>query len=162
MMFEVIQRGEVMSKRLKLVCFAFLALVTISGCERKPTHDEVRVAKAAAKPFAVQEIRFGNGGDKPDPQTTKAPIRVTITTTGKAAAGAQLNAKLFNLKQGRAVGEQSRQLKEENAKVEFVFSNANGFEPGRYLLELMLNGKLLGHRELDVFDSPEAPSPDRS
>lgn len=139
-------------------------LVAISACQRD-LPEEVATPKPvvvapASQPLTVQDVQIGANPIEAQPLTTDKPIQISISIKGSVLKASQLKAKLFNLRQGQVVGEQMRRIGDMSApsKIDFNFENPKGWEPGRYLLELTLDGKLLKHQELDVFQPQDETS----
>lgn len=127
----------------------------IAGCERQQALPEADAATAqaagAAEPFGISEISVSDGsGDSPEPTNVDDPIVVIVRSTGRTQ-GADLEIKLFALANGAVAASRTLRLDgTSGAEQSVAFENAEPWEPGRYLVEVTLDGKLAGHRELDV------------
>jgi hypothetical protein len=116
---------------------------------------------AAAAPFAIQEVRLGVGVEagpraRLTPLTTRDPVTAVLVTTG-SPNGVQLAARLLCLMTGKDVGPIAMRLDGKAAVTPVVlrFPAAADQVPGRYTLEIRLNGKLAAKRYFDV--APATP-----
>ena len=110
-------------------------------------------------PLTIDEIRIGPSSDPSkmlQQQTSDAPIVVAIKAHG-ASPGANFQVSLFNLKNGAKAGDLVRHVTTRKPTTTiFRFDNASGWTSGRYLVEVRLDGKLVGQRDVDV---PEMVKP---
>lgn len=110
-------------------------------------------SKKQEKALEITEILVGPTSDPTSflPMTPKDSINITIRTTGQAA-DAELLTKVFALANGATVGIKSVRLDNSSAGEQLIrLQNDAPWEPGRYLVEVTLNGKLSGHRELEIY-----------
>ena len=112
--------------------------------------------QAAAAPLQIAAIHVGPGAKDapPAPQTAQQPVRVQIDTRG-SSAGAQLQVKLIELKSGRQVGLVERRIVAAGPLATQLKLDppSTRWNPGRYLIEISLDGKLAEQRDFDIFEA---------
>lgn len=148
-------------RNLIFVLIACLALA-LPACQPETPAEtpETSGARQQAESLAITEIIIA--GPTPDPaafrpMTPDDPIQVTLRTTGRTE-GADLLVKVFALANGTAVGNEAIRLDADSEPEQSIrFERETPWDPGRYLIEVTLDGKLAGHQELDIH--PEAPAP---
>lgn len=145
-----------MKTLVSILALAAGSLLLISACQQRK--DETSVSQAeAAGPLQVTgvEIRATKTDDVlPQPQTTKMPVVLEIKTRG-SSSGSQIEAKLINLKTGQQAGLiEQRIVTDGPSSTRLTFKNPAGWNEGRYLVEIKLDGKLVEQRDFDIFDPP--------
>lgn len=135
-------------KAKRMVCWMLLpALLSLGACQR---HAQEQTSATAAEPLHVVEVRIGAMRDgRPVPQTSDAPILASITLRG-TAHGQVLKARLLDLRDGRQAGLVERAMTRSDQVQSLRFDNAAGWPPGRYMLEVTLDGKLASQQDVDV------------
>jgi len=129
------------------VAAILLACVLSVACQKKEPEQK---SASPVSPLSVVEVRLGaaeNGMLKP--QTADAPILASVKLQG-AARGQMLRAKLLDLRDGQQVGVDERSITQSAQVQSFRFENAQGWKPGRYMLEVTLDGKLASQQDVDV------------
>jgi hypothetical protein len=156
---------SILAARNRLAILSAVILVTFSACQQNSPGDKnlatdknPMVSRSAARPLVVDEIRVGasSGGTSAAmrPQTPKDPINVVVKTTG-ASQGTFLEVNVFDLKNGQVVANETRQLKVSTPTVtDLLLKREAGWSPGRHLVEVKIDGKLVGQRDIDVVDMP--------
>lgn len=132
----------------RMVCWMVLpALLGLGACQRQaPERNPAEVAE----PLHIVEVRIGAMRDgRPVPQTSDAPILVNVALRG-TAQGQVLKARLLDLRDGRQVGLVERAMTRSDQVQSLRFDNAAGWPPGRYMLEVTLDGKLASQQDVDV------------
>ncbi|MEL4891646.1 hypothetical protein PQU63_04070 [Xanthomonas protegens] len=125
------------------------AMLSLGACQRQAPEQN---PATAAQPLHVVEVRIGTMRDgRPVPQTSDAPIPVNVALRG-AAQGQILKARLLDLRNGRQVGLVERAMTRSDQVQSLRFDNAAGWPPGRYMLEVTLDGKLASQQDVDVMD----------
>ncbi|MDV0439770.1 hypothetical protein [Xanthomonas sacchari] len=125
------------------------ALVCLGACQRQAPE---RNSGEVAEPLHVVEVRIGAMRDgRPVPQTSDAPILATVALRG-TAQGHVLKARLLDLRDGRQVGLVERAMTRSDQVQSLRFDNAAGWQPGRYMLEVTLDGKLASQQDVDVME----------
>ncbi|MDR1076072.1 MAG: hypothetical protein LBL59_07200 [Xanthomonadaceae bacterium] len=152
------------SRSWELMLMAFILFsVSVTACKQKTTGTEEAgantVVDARTGSLVVEGI-FVSHGDSGDelsgqhPATIRDPIHVRIGTAGKPD-GSELNVKLFELASGKTVGEQGKHIEADTPMVtEWTFEPGQEWDPGSYLIEVTLNGEVMGHRELEIHPGP--------
>lgn len=101
-----------------VILFVLSACQQIAPGDKNSSADKNPTAAAAASPLVVDEIRVGapiEGASAMKPQTSKDPISVTVKISG-ASSGTSLEVKVFDLKNGQVVANETRQLKYRNLR----------------------------------------------
>ncbi|MCW0378057.1 hypothetical protein NB697_000903 [Xanthomonas sacchari] len=134
----------------RMVCWMLLpAMLSLGACQRQAPEQN---PATAAQPLHVVEVRIGAMRDgRPVPQTSDAPILVNVALRG-AAHGQVLKARLLDLRDGRQVGLVERAMTRSDQLQSLRFDNAAGWPPGRYMLEVTLDGKLASQQDVDVME----------
>ncbi|MFQ6310355.1 hypothetical protein [Lysobacter capsici] len=134
-------------------------VVALLGCQQKT--EPATAAGAAAEPVAVSEIRVGASADAPRPQSPDQPIVVHLKLKGgdrAMNAPTKLEARLIELRSGAAAGFLVKQFSGVvPPETEFSFESAKSWAEGRYAVEIKLDGKLIGQRDIDVIQAGAAP-----
>lgn len=145
-----------MNKPKGVVVAAILLMCSLSvACQKKQPEEK---SASPVSPLSVVEVRLGtaeNGMLKP--QTADAPILASIKLQG-AARGQVLRAKLLDLRDGQQVGVDERPIAQSEQVQSFRFENAQGWKPGRYMLEVTLDGKLASQQDVDVMGAETSPA----
>lgn len=77
-------------------------------------------------------------------------IYASVATEGTAAAPATLKAR-WTYQDGQVVDESTQRIAPAgNARTEFHISKPDGWPPGKYKLEVLLNGSSAGTRDIEV------------
>lgn len=148
---------------------ALAALLVVAGCKRSettapapapaPTSPPATAAPpptAAPAPLSVTDIALGKsiGGDKSiaEPTTEFAPedtFYVSVKTTGSAPK-ATLTAR-WTYEDGQNVAESTEEIAPTGpATTEFHVSKPDGWPEGGYKVEVLVDGKSAGTKELTV------------
>jgi hypothetical protein len=139
-----LQRESSMKKstveRACLVATALAVLVVLAAC-----HGAGAPSAAAAGPFGFTEIRIGASADvgaqaRPQLVATTDPVIVTMITRGQPK-DAELKARLISLGTGQEVDQKLHLSPATTSPVILRFDADANRKPGRYLLELQLDGK---------------------
>lgn len=139
-----------MMKAKRMGCWMLLpAMLSLGACQRQaPEQNQA----TAAQPLRVVEVRIGAMRDgRPVPQTSDAPILANVALRG-AAQGEVLKARLLDLRDGRQVGLVEHAMTRSDQIQSLRFDNAAGWPPGRYMLEVTLDGKLASQQDVDVME----------
>lgn len=152
----MIEIKKLSSALLIVVSFAALGTSCRQATPEAKTSASANAANEAT-PLVVEEIRVGQTASTtgvPEPLTPKDPILLVVKTSG-ASKGAELEAKLFDIGNGRQVGLQTAQITAQEPKTtELTFTNDDAWSSGRYMVEVKLDGQLVGQRDFDVIDIP--------
>jgi len=148
-----------------VVSLASALALPLAACKRESTAPPVPTTPPAnapapapaPAPLTVGTISTGKaiGADKKvsDPASSFAPtdtLYVSIETTGAAAAPRTLAAR-WTYGDGQVVKEDSQSIQPSGpATHEFHVANAGGWSPGKYKVEITLDGQPAGERELEV------------
>lgn len=143
---------------------ASLVLLT-SACQKSGTEESLAVSEASlpreqAEPLKVREIIVGPQMTSalPPPMGPNDPIEVLLRTTGTASA-ADLSVTLISLADGSVAASQSIQINANAPREQTIrFERDLPWNTGRHLIEVMLDGALAAHQELDIY-SEEAVLP---
>jgi len=123
-----------------LKTLAIAVLVALTGCSRGPlTVETIQIGRSLNSDNSVANhtTRFG-------PKDTM--YAAVITTDG--GQGTLTARWMFG---GRMVSEQTKDVSyNERAATEFHFSAADGFPPGAYSVEILLDGRPVGTRTMRV------------
>lgn len=147
-----------MTGRIVAISLSMTLCVAISACDGS-RQGASQAPPSAEAPLSITEVRFIGLGDSADgyrnPQYADRPVRVQIRSKGQGK-GEVLHAKLIELANGTPVGlrEHAWRAHDETAVMEFE-SESGMLTPGRYLLELTMQGKLVSHHNIDVFPSEQ-------
>ena len=150
--------------RLYLLVILGGAVGTV-GCKKEAppppetgSADTAAVAPAPATPeaFAISEVTLGKAIDADkrvaSPSTTFGPkdtIYASVATTGSASSKT-LTAK-WTFQDGQTVHEESRDLNlTGDGTTAFQISKPDGFPPGRYKVEISLDGSVVQSKEFEV------------
>lgn len=135
---------------------ALTGLLTMSACQQRGDEASAPGGESATL-LQVTEVRIlATEADKalPQPQTTKMPVVLEIRTRG--SSGGLIEAKLINLKTGQQVGLIDRRIAVGSpGSTRLTFKNPSGWNAGRYLIEIKLDGRLVEQRDFDIFDPPQ-------
>lgn len=139
--------------------------LALAGCNQNAEEAPRTPAEVPATeqvPTVVEEIIVGNGDDSsstpPAPLTPKDDIDVVLRTNVPSKGG-NLEVALFDIGNGRQVGVQKERIAPDHAGTsKLTFKSKDGWAPGRYMLEIKIDGKLAGQRDFDVIDLPPSPS----
>ncbi|MDR6672915.1 hypothetical protein [Xanthomonas sp. 1678] len=132
-----------------------LAGALSAACQKKEPESK---SASTVSPLSVVEVRLGTAENgMPKPQTADAPILADVKLQG-AARGQVLRAKLLDLRDGQQVGVAERSIDESAHVQSFRFENAQGWKPGRYMLEVTLDGKLASQQDVDVVGAETSPA----
>lgn len=138
--------------RFGYVVGAVVLAAALCGC--KPDAPSARVAPEPE--FRVAEVRVVTGAEKAGPagpQSADKPVVVRIRTAGRSN-GQTLQARLVELSTGVEMGLLSQGPKPGEAATALSFTPpSGGWTPGRYLLEITLDGKLVSQQDIDIFPS---------
>jgi hypothetical protein len=140
-----------------LLVFAMAFLVASAGCQR----NAAPAAAVPAVPFGFKEIRIGATADvgaQAHPQflTVRDPVIVTMITKGQPK-DVELAARLIALGTAQEVDQKLQLSPATSSPIVMRFDPSPKRTPGRYLLELKLDGKLAEHRNVDI--GPGSPPP---
>lgn len=142
-----------------MFCVLAALLLLLPACQRNAPVQTTKAAAAKSdKPLAVVDIQAGKSialvtaaSPPQTPNLMSDPIIVAIHTEG-TTAGADLAVKLFSLDRGVIAGMQTNHLNAASEPVQtFIFKPTPKWTPGRYLVEVTLDKKLAGHREVEIF-----------
>lgn len=133
----------------------FIVLFMTAACQpTTPAHISAE-AKQQDKALEIVEVLIGPASDSASlrPITLNDSIYVTVHTTGKSA-NAKMLVQVFALANGVVVGAKTIKLDtSSNSRQSFRFHNDSPWEPGRYLVEVTLDGKLASQSELEIYAS---------
>lgn len=123
---------------------------------QEPAAQPATATEAAAEPIAVAAVELGNavGEDKKvtTPATEFAPgdtIYASVSTTG-SSPHAVLQA-IWTHEEGQAVNRSVQAIRTEGpATTSFHVSKEDGWPPGHYQVEILLNDQPVGTREFTV------------
>lgn len=147
------------NQTLALVALAIAITIAASGCQpdgQQQTTPVVEATSQAASPLEVDEINVGpssgDDGTIGQSQTPTTPIFVAVKTLGMTQ-GADLQVKLFDLTNGQQAVIQTKRIKTDTpTTTEIILKRDQAWDPGRYLVEVTLDGKLVGQRDIDVVE----------
>lgn len=157
-----------MGKLYKLMVLVLAASVMSAAAGCRQNADDANIAQSASAdaqaPTVVEEIVIGNRDDSAStptaPLTPKDDIYV-ILKTNVPSKGGNLEVVLFDIGNGKRVGIRTETISPDHPGTsKLTFRSNDGWAPGRYLLEIKIDGKLAGRRDFDVIDLPPSPSPD--
>ncbi|WP_024889983.1 hypothetical protein [Luteimonas huabeiensis] len=150
------------AQRLATALLSAGLLVLATAC-RPASTDEATSSPQAAEPLRVAEIIAGPPGAaaSPRPATPTDPVEIVLRTAGHAAAGSALEVKLIALADGQTVGAETVRLEAGGSEEHIVrFEREAPWTPGRYLVEVTLDGNLAGHQELEIHPAELATGPE--
>jgi hypothetical protein len=134
--------------------------ICASGCSPKQPDSKVSSSSQAA-PIAITQINVGQSAEASQaaysPLTPESPVVVSLVMAGTPKNN-KIEGKLFSLSDGKLQGSQALVL-EPVAKLptELVFKSPAKWDVGRYLVEVYLDGKMVGQKELEIVDLPASP-----
>jgi len=136
-------------------------VLVLASCQQSTSTSSppAKSSTAAGQPLQVDEITVAAQGDDSAPSaglpTGGEPIQISIKTRGDAKTAA-LVAKLISLKDGSVVATVERTLEVSGpATTQLIFKQDKPLEAGRYLIEITVDGRLVGQRDMDVEPTPE-------
>lgn len=106
--------------------------------------------------FVIQEVKVGaaDAGSVEPKQALmqNKPIRVEIRSVpSNSPKMARVDVKLIELKTGLVAGTATSQLSGSGESAAVELKSSNEWLPGRYLIEVRIDGKLSASRDIDVF-----------
>lgn len=139
---------------------ASVALVVLAACSE--TERKAADAPIATAP-SLRELSLGDPSQL-GPQYADRPVIANVLLE-RPTPGSRLTGRLLELRSGRTVASASIELgKEPAAEYPLELRASMDWVPGRYLVELDLDGKMIGQRDIDIVERPKngaAPSPGR-
>jgi hypothetical protein len=150
------------AQRIALLLAVGFAITTVACQQEAQQADEPATAAVEAVPVVVQEVLIGAGKDDPSgvPKalTPKDDVQLSLKTNASSKS-ATLEVKLFEIGAGRLVEQRNATIPPNNLQpVALVFKSETGWNPGRYMFEIKLDGKLIEQRDFDIHD-PESADP---
>lgn len=154
-------------RTLSLLASSIALCMSLAACEQQSTNQTTTASatvRTPSTPFKIENILIGKavevGQTPPKPQTPDDPIEVSVASVG-TIQGAALMAKLIALKNGEQAAISTQSLTTDGpTTTAIVFKPDPVWEAGRYLVEVTVDGKLAGQRDVDVFEMPsEETSP---
>lgn len=150
------------AQRLALLFASGMAITTVACQQEAQKVGEPARATAEAVPVVVQEVLIGAGKDDPSgipkPLTPKDDLQLSLKTNASSKS-ATVEVKLFEIGAGRLVEQRNATIPPNNLQpVTLVFKSETGWNPGRYMFEIKLDGKLIGQRDFDIHE-PESADP---
>jgi len=134
-----------------------LAMFLLAGCQQQHS---AAPTTAKVEPIKVEQMLLGPeaAGGALTPPTTDKPLAVSISTSG-TARDAQLLARLIRLSDGQTVAQASKKVTFSGPGVTALeFSAPTGWNAGRHLVEVTIDGRLGAQRDVD-FVTPEQVAP---
>lgn len=126
------------------------------GCGKERTPDVV----SAVAP-SLKEIRVGDTSQV-GPQYADLPVVVTIGMH-QAMRGSKLEGRLIELRTGQVAASANAGPSDTAApEQKLIFRRATPWTPGRYLVELTLDGRMIGQQDVDVVLRPSQDAPSTS
>lgn len=115
-----------------------------------------KLAQTSDAGFVIQEVKVGaaDAGSVEPKQALmqNKPIRVEIRSVpSNSPKMARVDVKLIELKTGLVAGTATRQLSGSGESAAVELKSSNEWHPGRYLIEIRIDGKLSASRDIDVF-----------
>lgn len=150
------------------VATAMLVLGVATGCKKEdqsPSPSATAASNNKPVPIVIEEIIIGKAGTPsgtPEPLTTEDDISVVLKTNGSSKTG-ELEVKLFDIGNGKQVDMRHERITADNAgTTELIFKSNGGWAPGRYMIEIKIDGKLSSQRDFDVIALPASSPPKES
>ncbi len=150
----------VQAKQFLHVVAVLLVLAVSTACtdeKQGAAVTEPAAVGSQAVPIVIEEIVVGKADSAPgtpEPLTPEDDIRVVLKTNASSKTG-ELEVKLFDIGNGKQVDIRNERITSDNAgATELIFKHNGGWAPGRYMLELKIDGQLAGQRDFDVIALP--------
>lgn len=149
-------------RRVVEVSFVFfsLAFIGLTGCSKQPSSEDSAQEGGLPIPAAFEIKEILVNADSVDAQIhagSTDPVVITIKSHGNSS-GVEIHAKLFALANGVLAASHKLNLEKSSADEQTItFKSAKPWEPGRYLVEVTVDGKLAGHRDLDIVENTPSP-----
>ncbi len=144
--------------RARLVAFVSISMIAVAACAKREEAAQVDSAAGAVATdnIAVTEIDLGRhiGADKKVSEVTDNfartdTIYAVVSTSGSSPA-ATLQAK-WTFEDGQVVDQSTETIAPSGPAVTaFHISKPGGFPPGKYKVEILLNGTSAGTKEFTV------------
>jgi len=151
---------DVQAKRFLHVAAALLVLAIATACTKDnqgAVAPEVAAVNSKPVPIVIEEIIVGKAYSAlgtPEPLTLEDDIHVVLKTNVSSKTG-ELEVKLFDIGNGKQVDIRNERITPDNAgATELIFKSNGGWAPGRYMLEIKIDGKLSSQRDFDVIVLP--------
>lgn len=141
-----------MKKVRTLLVVVAVTMAAACGKEVPPS------VQAKASALVIKEIRVGpaaeGGSASSQPLTPRTPIAVEVRGSGgEPSQLAAVEVKLIELKTGAIAGTANGKLSGGGSMLALQIPGDSDLAPGRYLVEVELDGLLAGSRDVDVFGS---------
>jgi hypothetical protein len=139
-------------KLRKALAAAAMAVIVV-GCNNRPADN---TTGTAGRGVEVEEIDIGRSvnpdksiGDNTTSFKPNDTVYVSVKTDGSAAS-AQLRAR-WTYSDGQVVDESTQTISPNGeARTEFHIAKPDGLPPGKYKVEVLLNGQSAGSKDFDV------------
>lgn len=146
----------------KAVGFAVLlaGVAALWGCSPSPTEPKLASADSQAQQLELIEVIARPAGEVTGaftrPTHPADSVEIAMRTRG-TTKGADLSIRMIALADGSTVGTQKVRLNAGNSAAPMLtFAPNPQWSTGRYLFEVMLDGKLAGSQELEIFPAEVA------
>lgn len=127
--------------------------VLLLGCTKEP----VQNPGATALP-SLREIRLGENAQV-GPQYADQPVVATLGLR-PPMRDSKLEGRLIELKTGQVAASANIDLSDSSAlEQKLVFRRAAPWMPGRYLIEMTLDGRMIAQQDVDVIVRPATALP---
>ncbi|MFO3707566.1 hypothetical protein ACI6Q5_21960 [Xanthomonas codiaei] len=133
-----------------LLLISLAALVVACGKE------EPKPAQTLDAGAVIQEVKVGaadaGSAELKQALTQNKPIKVEIRSVPSSSPKvAKVDVKLIELKTGLVAGTATSEILAKGGSAVVELKSANQWPPGRYLIEVRIDGKLSASRDIDVF-----------
>ncbi len=146
------------NSRARLIAFASISLIAVAACAKREETPQVDTAAGAVATdnVAVISIELGRhiGADKRVTDMTsefaRADTIYAVVSTSGSSPAATLQAR-WTFEDGQVVDESSQTVAPSGPAVtEFHITKPGGFPPGKYKVEILLNGTSTGSKDFTV------------
>lgn len=145
------ERVEGTMKMISTLALA-VAVMMVAACGK----DVATPAQTGAGAPMIREIHVGSGegGGAAQQLGPRSPVLVQVHGAGGDQTQlAAVEAKLIELKTGAVVGTATGSLHGGGDVLALKVPHDADLAPGRYLVEIRLDGRLAGSRDVDVFEA---------
>lgn len=138
--------------KLKKICLVIIVIGAIVACGRSEVASDVVVSQEVRIGEVVIRAMDSEGGIQDIP-TVRSCLSIEVSATDITDPGGHLvEARLVELRTGRTAGLNAQRIVGGATSASIMLKNSSGWQEGRHLVEVMLDGKLVASRDLDIFD----------
>lgn len=140
-----------MNKLYFFICASGMAAL-IGACS-----DTAGPATSTSAPAPLRELRVDAA--EAGPHYADQPIKAALTLRPPLRKG-RLDGRMLELRSGAVAATVAMDLDERSPPQQsLLFRPSGAWAPGRYLIELTLDGQMIGQRDVDIVARPEDAAP---